>query len=151
MTGEFYEFGPYRFDPRKRVLWRGSELVRLPPKAADILLALLEQQGDLVSKEELLRQVWPETFVEEANLSVNVSALRKALGDQDDGQPWIETVPRRGYRFATRPASAPRPALPAVAVLPFRVLGPDPVEDYLAVGMADALITRLARAGNVLV
>lgn len=151
MSGDFYEFGPYRFDQRKRVLWRGSELVRLPPKAADILLALLEQQGDLVSKEELLRRVWPETFVEEANLSVNVSALRKTLGDQDDGQPWIETVPRRGYRFATRPASAPRPALPALAVLPFRVLGPDPVEDYLAVGMADALITRLARSGTVLV
>ena len=151
VPGEFYEFGPYRFDPRKRVLWRGSELVRLPPKAADILLALLEQHGDLVSKEELLRRVWPETFVEEANLSVNVSALRKTLGDQDDGQPWIETVPRRGYRFATRPAVAPRPALPAVAVLPFRVLGPDPVEDYLAVGMTDALISRLARGGDVLV
>jgi DNA-binding winged helix-turn-helix (wHTH) protein/tetratricopeptide (TPR) repeat protein len=151
MSGDSYEFGPYRFDPRKRVLWRGSDLVRLPPKAADILLALLEQQGDLVTKEDLLRRVWPETFVEEANLSVNVSALRKALGEREDGQPWIETVPRRGYRFATRPAAAPRPALPAVAVLPFRVLGPDPVEDYLAVGMADALISRLARTGTVLV
>jgi serine/threonine-protein kinase len=151
VAGEFYEFGPYRFDPRKRVLWRGGQLVRLPPKAADILLALLEQNGDVVGKDELLRRVWPETFVEEANLSVNVSALRKALGDQEGGQPWIETVPRRGYRFATRPTAAPRPALPAVAVLPFRVLGPDPVEEYLAVGMTDALIARLARSGSVLV
>jgi serine/threonine-protein kinase len=151
MAGDSYEFGPYRFDPRKHVLWRGSDLVRLPPKAADILLALLEQHGDVVSKEELLRRVWPETFVEEANLSVNVSALRKALGDQPDGQPWIETVPRRGYRFAMKPAVAPRPAPPAVAVLPFRVMGPDPIEEYLAVGMTDALIARLARSGSLLV
>jgi DNA-binding winged helix-turn-helix (wHTH) protein/tetratricopeptide (TPR) repeat protein len=151
VDGESYEFGPYRLDARKRVLWRGGELVRLPPKAVDILLALLEQHGDLVSKDELLRRVWPDTFVEEANLSVNVSALRKALGEQADGQPWIETVPRRGYRFAARPLSTPRRPLPAVAVLPFRVLGPDPVEDYLAVGMADALISRLARIGSVLV
>lgn len=151
MSGDFYEFGPYRLDPRKRVLWRGAELVRLPPKAVDILVALLEQHADVVSKEELLRRVWPDTFVEEANLSVNVSALRKALGDQEDGQPWIETVPRRGYRFAARPLAAPRAALPAVAVLPFRVLGPDPIDDYLAIGMTDALITRLARAGTVLV
>jgi serine/threonine-protein kinase len=151
MADETYAFGPYRLDARKRVLWRGGELVKMPPKAVDILVALLEQHGDVVSKEELLRRVWPDTFVEEANLSVNVSALRKALGDQPDGQPWIETVPRRGYRFAGQPLSAPRPALPAVAVLPFRVLGPDPVEDYLAVGMTDALITRLARGGTVLV
>jgi DNA-binding winged helix-turn-helix (wHTH) protein/tetratricopeptide (TPR) repeat protein len=146
-----YSFGPYRLDPRKRVLWRGDELVKLPPKALDILLALVEQHGDVVSKEELLRRVWPDTFVEEANLSVNVSALRKALGGQDDGRPWIETVPRRGYRFVARPHAAPRVALPALAVLPFRVLGSDAVEDYLSVGITDALITRLARNGSVLV
>jgi DNA-binding winged helix-turn-helix (wHTH) protein/tetratricopeptide (TPR) repeat protein len=151
VRGESYDFGAFRLDAHKRVLWRGEELVRLPPKAIDILVALLEQHGDVVAKEELLRRVWPDTFVEEANLSVNVSALRKALGNQDDGQPWIQTVPRRGYRFAARPLSAPAPMLPAVAVLPFRVLGPDAVEDYLAVGMTDALITRLARAGTVIV
>jgi DNA-binding winged helix-turn-helix (wHTH) protein/tetratricopeptide (TPR) repeat protein len=151
MPDESYEFGPYRLDPRTRVLWRAGELVKLPPKALDILLALVEQHGDVVSKEQLLRRVWPDTFVEEANLSVNVSALRKALDVQEDGRPWIETVPRRGYRFVARPHSAPRTALPALAVLPFRVLGPDPVEEYLAVGITDALITRLARGGTVLV
>lgn len=151
MAEDAYEFGPYRLDPRKKVLWRAGELVRLPPKAVEMLLALVEQHGDVVSKEELMRRVWPDTFVEEANLSVNVSALRKALGEQPDGRPWIETVPRRGYRFLARPRSAPRVPPPALAVLPFRVLGPDPVEDYLAIGMTDALITRLARGGSVLV
>jgi DNA-binding winged helix-turn-helix (wHTH) protein len=110
VSGDSFEFGPYRLDARKRVLWRGGDLVRLPPKAVDILLALLEQHGDVVAKDELLRRVWPNTFVEEANLSVNVSALRKALGEQPDGQPWIETVPRRGYRFAARPQSGPTPS-----------------------------------------
>jgi DNA-binding winged helix-turn-helix (wHTH) protein/tetratricopeptide (TPR) repeat protein len=146
-----YTFAGYRLDPRARVLWRQGELVRLAPRALDLLLALVERQGDVVSKEDLLRRVWPDTVVEEANLSVNVSALRKELGAQDDGTPFIETVARRGYRFRARVEGGPAAALPAVAVLPFRVLGPDPVEDYLAVGMADALITRLARGGAVLV
>ena len=106
--------------------------------------------GQVVPKEELLRRVWPDTFVEEANLSVNVSILRKALGDQPDGQPWIQTVPRRGYRFlgAVRaPAAAPR----SLAVLPFRSLGGDEADHALGLGMADALITRLAATGRVAV
>lgn len=146
-----YSFADYRLDPRARVLWRRGELVRLPPRALDLLLALVERQGDVVSKEDLLRRVWPDTVVEEANLSVNVSALRKELGAQPDGAPFIETVARRGYRFRARVEGGPAAMPPAIAVLPFRVLGPDAVEDYLAVGMADALITRLARGGAVLV
>ena len=151
LSDDAYTFDGYRLDPRARVLWREGELVRLPPRALDLLLALVERQGDVVSKEDLLRRVWPDTVVEEANLSVNVSALRKELGARSDGTPFIETVARRGYRFRARVEGGPVAVLPAVAVLPFRVLGPDAVEDYLAVGMADALITRLARGGAVLV
>lgn len=121
-----FEFGPYRLDREKRVLWRGDELVALPPRALDLLIALVAGDGDVVTKQELLRQVWPDTFVEEANLSVNVSMLRRALGRQASGAHYIETVPRRGYRFAAGPR-APRPAArKRVAVLPFRLLASPP-------------------------
>jgi DNA-binding winged helix-turn-helix (wHTH) protein/tetratricopeptide (TPR) repeat protein len=150
-AGDF-SFGPFSLDVRKRVLWREGELVALAPKALDLLVALVAQAGDVVPKEDLLAQVWPDVVVEEANLSVNVSALRKVLGDQADGRPWIQTVPRRGYRFAgTRRAEAPAADLPALAVLPFRVLGATGEDEYLGVGMADALITRLSRTGRVVV
>ena len=150
-TNADFSFGPYRLDIRKRVLWRDGELVALAPKALDLLVALVEQAGDVVRKEDLLARVWPDVVVEEANLSVNVSALRKALGDRADGKPWIQTVPRRGYRFAGTPRAAERAALPALAVLPFRVLGAKGDDEYLGVGMADALITRLSRTGRVVV
>ena len=90
----------------------------LPPKALDLLVALVEQEGDVVTKDELMKRVWPDTFVEEANLSVNVSALRKALGDQAGGGPYIETVPRRGYRFAASGAAGAGPAHARRAPLP---------------------------------
>lgn len=147
------EFGPFRLDAAKRVLWRDGRIVALPPKALDLLVALVEQGGDVVTKEELMRRVWPETFVEEANLSVNVSALRKALGDQPGGTPYIETVSRRGYRFAGRegPATPAKPALPTLAVLPFIPLSRGKDDAYLGAGLADALITRLGGTGHVAV
>ena len=110
------EFGPFRLDARRRLVWRGEALLEVPPKAVELLAALAGEAGEVVPKEELLRRVWPDTFVEEANLSVNVSILRKALGDQPDGRPWIQTVARRGYRFlgAVRaPAPRPRAASPS--------------------------------------
>ena len=69
-----FGFGPFSLDAAKRVLWRGGQIVPLPPKALDLLVALVEQEGDVVTKDELMKRVWPDTFVEEANLSVNVSA-----------------------------------------------------------------------------
>jgi TolB-like protein/Flp pilus assembly protein TadD len=144
------EFGPYRLDARKRLVWQGETLLEVPPKAAELLAVLAAEAGQVVPKEELLRRVWPDTFVEEANLSVNVSILRKALGDQPDGRPWIQTVARRGYRFlgtVRAQAAAPR----SLAVLPFRSLGKEEAEDALGLGMADALITRLAATGRVAV
>jgi DNA-binding winged helix-turn-helix (wHTH) protein/Flp pilus assembly protein TadD len=143
-------FGPFRLDPAKRVLWRGDEVVPLPPRALDLLVALAEQQGDVVPKQTLLDRVWPGTFVEEANLSVNVSLLRKALGTQPDGRPYIETLARRGYRLAVPlRAAAARP--PSLAVLPLQRLSPAAEDDYLAVGLADALISRLSRLGRIAV
>lgn len=99
-NSHIYEFGPFRLDAASRVLTRDGEPVALTPKAVETLLALVERCGRVVSREELMREVWPDAFVEENNLSVNVSALRKALGTTPEGKPYIETHARRGYRFA---------------------------------------------------
>ncbi|HEY7510540.1 MAG TPA: winged helix-turn-helix domain-containing protein, partial [Vicinamibacteria bacterium] len=92
-TNALLELGPFRLDTARRVLWREGEVVPLTPKALDVFAALAERPREVVTKDELLRRVWPDTFVEEANLTVHVSSLRKALGAQPDGRPWIETVP----------------------------------------------------------
>ncbi|HEX4949374.1 MAG TPA: winged helix-turn-helix domain-containing protein, partial [Blastocatellia bacterium] len=94
-----YEFGEYRLDPRERLLWRNGVMVWLTPKAFDTLLALVEQSGRVLSKDELMDRIWPNSFVEEANLAQNISTLRKALGESADAVRFIETLPKRGYRF----------------------------------------------------
>jgi DNA-binding winged helix-turn-helix (wHTH) protein/Tol biopolymer transport system component len=98
---EIYEFGPYRLDSAVGVLLRDGELVRLTPKVLDTLQVLVENAGKVVTKEELLRSVWPDTFVEESNLAQNISVLRKALGSAETNGLRIETIPKRGYRFVT--------------------------------------------------
>ncbi len=95
----YYEFGSFRLDPAERLLRRDGVPVQLTPKMFDILLFLVERSGQLAPKDELMRAVWPDTFVEDANLTVNISSLRKALGDTGNGHQYIETVQRRGYRF----------------------------------------------------
>ncbi|HEU4506897.1 MAG TPA: winged helix-turn-helix domain-containing protein, partial [Pyrinomonadaceae bacterium] len=94
-----YEFGRFRLKVAERVLLREGEPVPLTPKVFDILLTLVEHGGQVVHKDDLMRRVWPNTFVEEGNLTQNISLLRKALGETPDGVQFIETVPRRGYRF----------------------------------------------------
>jgi DNA-binding winged helix-turn-helix (wHTH) protein len=94
-----YEFGPFRLDVTERLLSRDGEALPLSPKAFDLLLALVERQGRLLGKEELMKLVWPDTFVEEANLSYTISLIRKALGPDAELQQFIETVPKHGYRF----------------------------------------------------
>jgi Tol biopolymer transport system component/DNA-binding winged helix-turn-helix (wHTH) protein len=94
-----YEFGPFRLDPVNRVLLRDGRPVALTPKMFEILLLLLERRGQVVEKEEIMRAIWPDVFVEEGNLTVNISGLRKALGQVPGGRDYIETVQRRGYRF----------------------------------------------------
>jgi DNA-binding winged helix-turn-helix (wHTH) protein/Flp pilus assembly protein TadD len=142
------EFGPFRLDAITRVLWRGGELLSLAPKAVDVLLALVEQPGEVVGKSELMRRVWPDTVVEDANLSVHVAQLRKVLGRQADGRPYIETLARRGYRFL---APVRRAGPPSLAVLPFRPFAAGGEDDVLGIGMADAVITRLDSLGTVAV
>src|SRR5690348_2224412 len=102
MRGELepvYEFGPFRLNPMEHLLLRDGSPVPLAPKTFDLLEVLVERHGRLVEKDELLRLVWPDTVVEESNLSYNVSVLRKALGDGNEVGRFIETVPKRGYRF----------------------------------------------------
>ena len=94
-----YEFGRFRLKTAERVLLREGELVPLTPKVFDILVTLVEKGGQVVAKDDLMKRVWPNTFVEEGNLTQNISLLRKALGETPGGVQFIETVPRRGYRF----------------------------------------------------
>jgi DNA-binding winged helix-turn-helix (wHTH) protein len=100
-----HRFGAYRFDGDKRLLYRDGELVAMSPKALDVLAVLLAQRGEVIDKADLLRRAWPDTTVEEIGLARNISLLRKELGD------WIETIPKKGYRFAgeTAPPPAPEP------------------------------------------
>jgi DNA-binding winged helix-turn-helix (wHTH) protein/TolB-like protein/Flp pilus assembly protein TadD len=106
-----YEFCRFRFDPRNHLLERDGTPVSLTPKAFEILLVLVQNGSRLTTKEELMRRVWPDSFVEDANLTVNISALRKQLGETPDGQQYIETVPRKGYRFAVPVTELPDDSL----------------------------------------
>jgi DNA-binding winged helix-turn-helix (wHTH) protein len=108
-------FGPFRLLPAQRLLLCADKAVPLGSRALDILIALVERSGELLGKEELMARVWPNTFVEPANLTVHVAALRRALGDGRDGNRFIVNIPGRGYQFvgavrATDEASA-RPHL----------------------------------------
>jgi len=221
-----YEFGPFQLDPPERLLLCDGQTIPMPPRAFDLLVLLVERRGHLVEKEELLRTVWHGSFVEEGNLSVAVSVLRKALNDDRGQHKYIETVSKRGYRFvadvrqvgeadpdparlqSAEPSSTaelpvqegltaaapglgkvvrkglgrwrilaaatgllavlvaaivvprrrvganPVPdqqAIQSLAVLPFQTLGAKPGDEYLGLGMADALITRLGNTGKIIV
>ncbi len=193
-----YEFGSFRLEVAERRLQRAEEIIPLPPKAFDLLLVLIAQPGHLLEKEELLAAVWPDAVVEEVNLANTISLLRKALGEGAQEQRFIETVPRRGYRFVAevrntanegrgdtvqgiamprrRVAFTPRRlwmtsaallvlALPSyyfwshrttapintLAVLPFKPLQTDGQDDYLGLGLADTLITKLGGLRQLIV
>src|SRR5882672_12827446 len=94
-----YEFGPFRLVPWERQLLRDGQPVTLPPKALDTLLVLVQNSGHAVKKDDLMRTVWPEAFVEESNLNHYVSLLRKTLSEGNGGERYIETVPKHGFRF----------------------------------------------------
>ena len=160
-----YEFGPYRLDSNQRVLTRAGETIPLTPKAIEILLLLVANAGQLVEKEELLQQVWPNTFVEESNLAQNIFQLRRVLGDERAGPRYIDTVVRRGYRFVASvrvvaadenhngenlaPSAIEATQRPIVAVLPFVNVSGDPELEYLADGVTDNLINNLSRVSKL--
>ncbi len=102
-----YEFGPFLLDPSLPLLFRDGEPVPLPLKALETLVVLVERSGQVVRRQQLIEIVWPNTFVEENNLSVNISQLRKTLGNGPGGKNFIETVPRRGYRFTATVRDVP--------------------------------------------
>src|SRR5687767_4002515 len=113
-----FEFGDFVLVPQERLLLCRGEPVPLAAKAFDLLVCLVRRSGHLVTKNELFEEVWPHTFVQETNLTVNISALRKALGRGSNGNGIIQTVSGRGYRFMARVAAHDAPP-GSVAVLPF--------------------------------
>jgi len=121
-----YEFGRFRLDVAEHVLLRDGEPVPLTPKVFDILVALVENGGQVVSKDDLMKRVWPNIFVEEGNLTQNISLLRKALGETPGGVQFIETVPRRGYRFVAETHSS-TDDFAAVSAEETRSVSPPPV------------------------
>ena len=145
-------FGPFRLDVDQRQLWRDGSVVRLGSRAIDILCVLAAAKGQLVTKDELMARVWAGQTVEENAIQVHVSALRKVLGG-DGGASYVVTVPGRGYRFAA-PGPADQggnlagelPDKPSVAVLPFANLSQDREQEYFADGIAEDIITALARS-----
>src|SRR6202051_138657 len=98
-TKPIYAFGPFRFERDARILLRDGKIISLTPKVAELLLVLVEKSGQVITKDELIQAVWPDTFVEESNLTSNISIVRKQLGVHPDGGEYIETIPKRGYRF----------------------------------------------------
>src|ERR1700759_315245 len=105
-------FGPFVLNPTQRVLMRGDRPVRLGSRAREILICLVERAGTVVSKNELIRRVWPETIVEEGTLRVHIASLRKILGEDRDRVRYVENVTGHGYRFVaavTRPGTTPSP------------------------------------------
>lgn len=151
MDSDQYEFGGFRLDVQSRMLFREREHVALPPKVADLLVALVQAAGKPLSREYLLHLLWPDTIVEEGSLTSHVSMLRKALGVGLEGQDFIETLPKRGYRFLTsvRRIEFREPdhgvTRTMLLVLPFENFAAGERYDYFSDGLTEEMITELAR------
>ncbi|HEX6732973.1 MAG TPA: winged helix-turn-helix domain-containing protein, partial [Pyrinomonadaceae bacterium] len=154
-----YEFELYRLDPAQRLLTRDGQSIPLTPKATDILLILLKHAGQVVEKDKLINEVWPDTFVEESNITQNIFTLRRALQDDSSGPKYIETVARRGYRFVARVRKVPTKLdseakdaevtasavssfglSPILAVMPFTSTTGNIQFQYLAEGIPESII-----------
>ena len=142
----YYLFGPFRLDPEESRLQRDGLIVPLTPKAFAMLLMLVRHQGALVEKESFMQELWPDQFVEEGNLTFNISLIRKALGESAQTASYIETVPKRGYRF-TAPVREIQTSSPlkSIAVLPFVIVNSQEASEYFADGLQEGLISELAK------
>lgn len=170
----YYEFGPFRIDVQQRLLLHNGEIVPLTPKAFDTLFVLVQNNRRIVEKEALIKLVWPDTFVEESSLTQNIFTLRKALNEDPSKASYIETVPKRGYRFAgevkevpddsTTPTAAQPSTGPgkkteasgdsgenihSLAVLPLYNATGDPSAEYLTDGITESLINLLSLLSNL--
>ncbi len=159
-------FGDYRLDFERRELRRGSEMVSLEPKAFDLLAYLVRHRDRVVSKDDLLQEVWGGRIVSEAALTTRINAVRRAVGDDGTAQRLVRTLTRKGIRFIGDVTELPDPATPAairltdpvrpldkpsIAVLPFQNLSGDPEQEYFADGMVEEIITALSRIRSLFV
>jgi DNA-binding winged helix-turn-helix (wHTH) protein len=149
-TEHYYVFGPFKLDATECRLLREGLLVPLTPKVFAMLLVLVRNCGRLVGKDFLMQELWPDAFVEEANLTYSISVIRKALGESAHTGSYIETVPKRGYRFIAPVREVhSENQVKSLAVLPFVNLGPREGREYFADGMQDALISELAQIASL--
>src|SRR5438552_12455264 len=148
MNGRAILFGPFLLLAEERLLLEGDRPVRLGSRAFDILVFLIERAGEVVGKEELIARVWPQTFVDEANLKIQISALRRALGDGQGGNRYIVTVVGRGYNFVA-PVRTDEPSRPLPpATVSAAAVHNLPLAVTRMIGRAEAvetLISRLSR------
>ncbi len=146
-----YEFEDFRLAPAEKQLLRGDKLLKMQPKVFETLQFLVENQGRLIDKNEFLKALWPNTFVEEANLAHCVSELRKIFRQEREGLEAVETVSKHGYRFLLpvrrleQTAEKAGTGVSVLAVLPFENLGPETEKDYLADGLTEEVITALGQ------
>jgi TolB-like protein/Tfp pilus assembly protein PilF len=155
-----HEFGPFRLDGDAEMLFRGGVPIALGQRAVALLRLLLERAGAPVSKDALIEAAWPGLAIEDSNLTVQIAALRRVFEEEPGGAAWIETLPRRGYRYvgpavapgnsgtdarAQAPSILALPDKPSIAVLPFSNLSGDADQEYFADGMVDDIVTGLSR------
>ena len=162
-----HTFGPFRLDPDTEILFRGAEPIPLGRRAVSLLRVLVERPGVPISKDSLIDAAWSGLAVEESNLTVQIAALRRVLGEIPGGEFWIETLPRRGYRFVGPiakedagqkeeisrtsgppgewPTALALPEKPSIAVLPFESMSSDPEQEYFADGISEDIITALSK------
>ncbi|WP_426440444.1 winged helix-turn-helix domain-containing tetratricopeptide repeat protein [Bradyrhizobium genosp. P] len=158
-----HEFGPYRLDADAGMLFRESEPTTLGRRAVTLLRLLVERAGTPVSKDALMEAAWPGLAIEESNLTVQIAALRRTFAGIDGGTTWIETLPRRGYRYIGPPVATgseagpltPHPPAvsdkPSLAVLPLSNLSGDPAQDYFSDGITENIIAELSRFRSLFV
>jgi TolB-like protein/Tfp pilus assembly protein PilF len=158
-----YEFGPFHLEADADTLFRGAEPVALGGRAVALLRLLLEKAGKPVAKDALMEAAWPGLAIEESNLTVQMAALRRVFAAIEGGSTWIETLPRRGYRYVGPPAAtlsdgsrqtwlpSATSDKPSIAVLPFLNLSGDPAQDYFSDGITEDIITELSRFRSLFV